>query len=229
MSEYVNEIIGKLRLFMNDKINIHELTGWAEKKYNFFFERGDYKILNNRLINDILLEIRDLVEEISVEDVISKAENIYFKDQISAILELLLGKENYFEVYKIREICSDKYQPLCKVLDKLISLIICNKLIPKEELVKIKDYLLKENQITKEDIIISEIILTLFHLNEAIRVNSEEVFIGMLGNCKSGINVKEEKEYLMKLSEILHGKRAYRLSLGLNSTSIIYTNIVILE
>jgi len=198
---------------------------WAEKRYDKFYRDGDYQKINLRLINEILIRIKDLQDEIEDIRTPNHAELKYVAEEVLEIIQYLKGSKNYSEIYKVKV---DGHNSNSMLIEKCIEKLLSGKIVEPILLDQIREKLSLLQISTKEDILYSEVLQSIILTNECLELNANHINIGTLGVNVNNHTLEEETRYLRRLVDVFSGNGAYRFSLVLKQNTILYTNFYLL-
>lgn len=227
--DYHNEIKEKLTLSLAGKIPIVDLVYWVNQTYEQFFNFKKYECVKYRLINNILIELKDLVDDIDNINSINDEEQKYIDESLKKELSYLNGEESYFETYKIKSNSFEGNAFLKQMIEDSIQLVLNQKELSGHAIESLKKIISSDSCIAVEDILLNEVIDSILMINEANTLVDQIVSIGTLGKPVDSYTVPDESEYLKKLYSALKGDNAIRFSLAINAESILYTNIFVLS
>lgn len=227
--DYNNEIRDKILLSLEGEISIKDFVCWIKQIYEQFFNSKCYECVKYRLINNILIDLKDLEDDIVNIDSLSNDEKNYVIELLNKEISYLNGERRYLENYKIKlnvdfENCSYKH-----VLEESIHFVLCQKELTAnmiESLIKLTN---SDLCVKVEDILINEIVGSILLINEANSSIDQMVPIGTLGKLVNPHRVLDENEYLKELYFALSGNRSIRFSLAISADRLLYTNIYVLN
>lgn len=212
-------------MFLENKIPLVEITGWASVIYDEMFDSNEYDILTNRLVNDILLELKEIEDSSNL----AEYDFIYVSSMFNKFLNQLKGNINYTETYKV-VLDTDDFENDLKELLKESFEIVSNGQILSPSLVESLKSMIENNKcLKKEDIFILETMNSMLMVNESNKLRNKDVFIGTLGKSVCSHKLNDEMRYLESLYSGFKGECEFRFSLSLKSSKIQYTNIYFLD
>lgn len=193
------------------------------------FNSGGYNILTNRLVNDILVELKEIEDD--VEDVSNLTENdfIYVTSVFNKFLNQLRGNVNYTETYKVMFNAEDFENDLKEVIKESFEVVSKDLILSPSLVDSLKLMIENNNCLRKEDIFIFEIMNSILMVNESNKLRSKDVFIGTLGKSVCSHKLNDEMRYLKSLYSAFKGECGFRFSLSLKANEIRYTNIYFLD
>jgi len=228
MVNYHDKIIEKINSFISNKISLPELIHWANISYDKFFYNHEHEQLENRLINDIFIRLREFEDEIEDLEDLNEKERDYVNEECKVFLNQLAGNVNYIEVYKILNDDSVQNSDLNKLFNDVYELLNNGEVLSHQLLERVKWWIDSNQCKSRTSIIISEILHSILFVNESIKVKSDEIFIGTLGMCKNKHSYKDELKYLNSLLCAFKGECEYRFTIALNANKVLYTSIYII-
>lgn len=218
-----------VELFLHDKISLVEIVKWANITSDKMFDSDENEILINRLVNDILIDLKEMEDD--VEDLYNLNENdvAYIKDVFNKFLSQLKGEVNYTETYKVMLSADDFKDELKVLINEAFKSLSNEQVLSLATSELIKSNIERSNCLTKADILILEIMNSMLLVNECYKSMKKDVLIGTLGKSVDSHKLNDEMRYLESLYMAFEGKCGFRFSLTLNATNILYTNIRCLD
>jgi len=226
--DYHKILIEKLTLAFTGEITIANLVCWVNQIYEQFFNSKEYEYVKYRLINNILIELKDLDDDLDNVNSINYEEQKYVNELLQKELSYLNGEENYFETYKIKLNNFERFNIFKPVIEDSIQHVLSQNDLTVQAIESLKKLISIDSSLTINDILLNEIVNSILMINDANKSVGQMVSIGTLGKSVGLHKVSDEGEYLIKLYSALKGDNSFRFSLAFNSKSILYTNIFVL-
>lgn len=227
--DYHKILIEKLTLTLAGEITIADLVCWVNQIYEQFFNSKEYESVKYRLINNILIELKDLDDDLDNVNSINDEEQEYVSELLQKELSYLNGEERYFETYKIRLNNFERFNVFKPIIEDSIRLVLSQNELSVQAMESLKKLISRDSCITINDILLNEVVDSILMINDANASVDQMVSIGTLGKSVGLHTVSDEGEYLIKLYSALKGDNPIRFSLAFNSESILYTNIFVLS
>jgi hypothetical protein len=227
--DYYKIIKVKLNLALTGKIKIVDLIEWVNQIYEQFFFSQEYKYVTYRLINNILIELKDLADELDNINSINEKEQVYVNELLSKQLSYLSGEERYIEIYKIKINNFDKNDKHKKIIEDSIQTVLSQNELSTQKIESLKKLIIKTSNLTVDNILINEIIDSVLIINIANSSFNQFISIRVLGKLVNTHTLSSEIEYLNNLYSALKGDKSIRFSLAFNGKNILYTNIFVVS
>lgn len=226
---YHNELKEKIMLFLSEKISIKELIYWANKVYDNFFASKEYEYLKYRLINNTLIELKDLEDDLENVNCLSEEEHDYITDVLKNDLCYLNGEVNYIETYKVKLNSENIDASIKKIIEDSLELI-SNKKEFSSNLINSLNKIISNNPcLTISDILVNEMVNSILLVKESIVSDTSEILIGTLGKSTDSHKREDEIDYLEKLNLAFSGRNSIRFSLVINAEKLLLTNIFVIR
>lgn len=188
-----------------------------------------YEILTNRLANDILIELKEMEDDVEDSSNLEENDIVYVRGLFNKFLSQLKGDINYTETYKV-VLNTDDFEDDLKELIKESFKTLSNEQVLSSILVDLlKSRIEKSNCLTKADILTLELMNSMLLVNEGYKSKNKDVSIGTLGKAVDSYTLNDEMSYLKSLYSAFRGECGFRFSLSLKGNSIRYANIHFLD
>lgn len=227
--DYHKILIEKLTQTLAVELSIADLVRWVNQIYEQFFNSKEYEYVKYRMVNNILIDLKDLDDDLDNVNSINEVEMKYVNELLKKELSYLNGEERYFETYKIRLIKLERFNDFISVIEEPIRLVLSRGELSVQTIESLKKLISRNSCLTIYDILLNEIVDSILMINDANASVDHKVSIGTLGKSVSLHTVSDECEYLIKLYSALIGNNSIRFSLAINSESVLYTNIFVLS
>lgn len=227
--DYHKKLKEKLNLTLAGEIPIADLVSWVKQIYEQFFDSKEYESVKYRLINNILIELKDLDDDLDNVNSINDAEKEYVNEVLKKELSYLNGEERYFETYKIKSNSIERFISFEQIIEDSIQLVLSQNKLSKQVIDSLRNLICRDSCITINDILLNEIVDSILMINEANASVDQIVSIGTLGKSVDLHTASDEGEYLIKLYSAFKGDNAIRFSLAFNAENLLYTNIFVLS
>lgn len=218
-----------MELFLEDKISLVEIIRWANVIYDEMFDSDEYEILTNRLVNDILLELKDMEDCVENTSDLTENDFIYAITVFNKFLNQLKGNINYTETYKVVFNTDDFENDLKELIKESFEILSKEQTLSPSLVESLKSRIENNSCLKKEDIFILEIMNSMLMVNENNKLGNKNVFIGTLGKSVDSHKLNDELRYLKSLYSAFKGEYGFRFSLSLKANRIRYTNIYFLD
>ncbi|QSX06699.1 hypothetical protein JYG23_04395 [Sedimentibacter sp. zth1] len=202
-----------------------EIVKWANAVFDEIFDSNEYDFLKYRLANDILIELKDMEEDVEDVSNLTEDENVYVIGMFNRFWSQLKGDTNYIETYKVVLSADDFENDLKELIKESFGLLSKEHVLSSALVDSFKNRISKNSCLTKKDVLILEIMNSMLLINESYKSKNKDVFIGTLGKSVESHKLNDEMTYLKRLYSAFKGECEFRFSLSLKANNILYTNI----